>query len=167
MKGLDCVDSPCGNYFESKPASKVVELVQRLGRDYSAFMRSSPTRKQLQKYGFINGLESTQGVILRDLLPYPQFIRSIQKAYFIVTDGGSVQEESYYLGVPCLLMRNRTERLEGINKNVYISEFDDRRIDYFRNKIEQFRCSDYQKPAQSPSAEIVDILLSQILLAQK
>lgn len=147
---------------------KIVELVQRLGRDYKVLLCvHPPTRKQLEKYGFINGLQSTRGVILRDLLPYPQFIQSIKKAHFIVTDGGSVQEESYYLGVPCLLMRNRTERLEGINKNVYISEFDDRRIDYFLNKIEQFRCSDYQKPEQSPSTEIVDILLNQILPAQK
>ena len=39
----------------------------------------------------------------------------------MITDGGSNQEEMYYMGKPCLLLRNNTERIEGLGRNVLLS----------------------------------------------
>ena len=46
---------------------------------------------------------------------YVPFIFLMKKAYIILTDSGGVQEEAPSLGVPVLVMRNTTERIEGIN----------------------------------------------------
>ncbi len=48
----------------------------------------------------------------------------LQRAEYIVTDGGSNQEESFYLGKPCLLLRKETERHEGLGENVILSRKD-------------------------------------------
>ena len=48
----------------------------------------------------------------------------MSKAEFIITDGGSNQEECFYLGKPCLLFRHATERQEGLGKNAVLSKFD-------------------------------------------
>lgn len=55
-------------------------------------------------------------------LPYPEFMKLLDKSEYIITDGGSNQEESYYMGKPCLLLRNHTERMEGLNSNAVLSK---------------------------------------------
>ncbi|MBN1869149.1 MAG: UDP-N-acetylglucosamine 2-epimerase [Candidatus Omnitrophica bacterium] len=145
--------------LKRKRLNKIIDLVRLISQNHKVFFcLHPPTKKQLKKYRLDLPLKAMPGVIVRDLLPYPQFIQAIKKSRFIVTDGGSVQEESYYLNVPCLLMRNRTERMEGVRENVCISEFRDDKINHFLQNIDQFRVSTYRKTHQSPSSEIVDIL---------
>lgn len=57
-------------------------------------------------------------------LRYYQFISLASKADFIVTDSGGLQEESAYLGIPCLVHRLTTEREEGLGQNVVLSKYD-------------------------------------------
>jgi len=60
-------------------------------------------------------LGDIKGVHLIDPLPYASFIWLMEQAYFIITDSGGVQEEAPSLGKPVLVIRETTERLEGIN----------------------------------------------------
>ncbi|MES2649958.1 MAG: UDP-N-acetylglucosamine 2-epimerase (non-hydrolyzing) [Bacteroidota bacterium] len=48
-------------------------------------------------------------------LPYPELIWLMNKSYIILTDSGGIQEESPTLGKPVLVMRNVTERQEGVD----------------------------------------------------
>jgi UDP-N-acetylglucosamine 2-epimerase (non-hydrolysing) len=56
-----------------------------------------------------SGLDITQLRVL-DPLPYLEFLALERSATVVITDSGGVQEETTYLGVPCLTMRDNTER---------------------------------------------------------
>jgi len=47
---------------------------------------------------------------LRDPMPYIEFLALQRRAAVVITDSGGIQEETTYLGVPCLTLRNNTER---------------------------------------------------------
>jgi UDP-N-acetylglucosamine 2-epimerase (non-hydrolysing) len=59
----------------------------------------------------LNGLPN---VFLVEPLEYPYLIWLMQKSFFVLTDSGGIQEEAPALGKPVLVMRDVTERQEGI-----------------------------------------------------
>lgn len=59
-------------------------------------------------------LEGLENVFLIEPLDYPAFIWLMSKAHLILTDSGGIQEEAPSLGKPVLVMRDVTERTEGI-----------------------------------------------------
>ena len=60
-------------------------------------------------------LHNIPNVMLLDPLDYPRFIALMQQCYFVLTDSGGLQEEAPSLGKPVLVMRDVTERQEGID----------------------------------------------------
>ena len=60
-------------------------------------------------------LNNIPNVLLLDPLDYPRFIALMQHCYFVLTDSGGLQEEAPSLGKPVLVMRDVTERQEGID----------------------------------------------------
>lgn len=59
-------------------------------------------------------LSEVRNVILVEPLDYPHLIYLLSKAYLVLTDSGGLQEESPALGKPVLVMREVTERPEGV-----------------------------------------------------
>jgi len=64
------------------------------------------TRKKMQELG----LTAARGVLLLDPAPYLAFLALQKDATVVITDSGGVQEETTFLGVPCLTLRENTER---------------------------------------------------------
>ena len=60
-------------------------------------------------------LGNLPNIFLIEPQDYIPFVFLMKKAYIILTDSGGVQEEAPSLGVPVLVMRNTTERIEGVN----------------------------------------------------
>lgn len=50
------------------------------------------------------------GVIMVDPLGYIDFLSLVKDAALVVTDSGGIQEETTFLGVPCITVRDNTER---------------------------------------------------------
>ena len=65
------------------------------------------TRKNLETFGLLN---ETSNIQFLEPLSYLPFIGMVSRARLVLTDSGGIQEESTVLGVPCLTMRNNTER---------------------------------------------------------
>lgn len=63
-------------------------------------------------------LAEREGITLIDPLPYDAMIHLMSRSYLILTDSGGIQEEAPSLGVPVLVMRDETERLEGVRAGV-------------------------------------------------
>lgn len=63
-------------------------------------------------------LGGNKRVHLTDPLDYGEFIGALRSAYFVITDSGGVQEEAPVFGVPVLLVREATERIEGVDAGV-------------------------------------------------
>ena len=59
-------------------------------------------------------LKGKERIHLVDPLPYPLLIWLMNKSYLVLTDSGGIQEEAPSLGKPVLVLRNVTERIEGI-----------------------------------------------------
>ena len=94
-----------------------------------------------------------------DILGYSDFARLLDGAEFVIADGGSIQEESWFLDKPCLLLRRNTERREGLDENVLLSGWRDEDIDAFLADPSRWRRR--TRPSeQSPSRLVVDELLA-------
>lgn len=68
------------------------------------------TRHSAARHGLTERLEGIEGLVLTEPLGYHDFIRLVSDAITVITDSGGIQEESTWLGVPCLTMRENTER---------------------------------------------------------
>jgi UDP-N-acetylglucosamine 2-epimerase (non-hydrolysing) len=55
------------------------------------------------------GLQTDQVRVI-DPLPYIEFLALQRRATVVITDSGGIQEETTYLGIPCLTLRDNTER---------------------------------------------------------
>jgi UDP-N-acetylglucosamine 2-epimerase (non-hydrolysing) len=69
-------------------------------------------------------------------LPYIEFLSLQRRAVVVITDSGGVQEETTYLGVPCLTLRSNTERPVTVNIGTNVLVGQDRRLlDYELTRI--------------------------------
>jgi UDP-N-acetylglucosamine 2-epimerase (non-hydrolysing) len=139
-----------------------LELLGRLaadGRDV-LFVVHPPTERVLAGHGGRAAVEDT-GVVTSDLMSFAEFAFHLAAAPFVVTDGGSIQEECALLGVPCLLWRNRTERNDGVGANVVVSGYDPAVVDRFLADPEfHRRAADFGEGR--PSVEVADVLIAML-----
>jgi UDP-N-acetylglucosamine 2-epimerase (non-hydrolysing) len=85
---------------------KLLAMLSELSRHVPVVFPIHPrTRKQVERFGLAH-----KGLLLTDPLGYLDFLRLMSEAEVILTDSGGIQEETTYLGVPCLTMRENTER---------------------------------------------------------
>jgi UDP-N-acetylglucosamine 2-epimerase (non-hydrolysing) len=84
------------------------------------------TRKRLEDFALLRALEDAPGLRLVEPLGYIDFMNLVVRAAAVITDSGGVQEETTYLGIPCLTLRENTERpitvSEGSNRLVAVGE---------------------------------------------
>lgn len=77
------------------------------------------TRQRIAEFGL-----NAEKVHLSEPLPYIEFLALQSRAAVVITDSGGIQEETTYLGVPCLTVRNNTERpvTVSIGTNVMVGQ---------------------------------------------
>jgi UDP-N-acetylglucosamine 2-epimerase (non-hydrolysing) len=67
------------------------------------------TRGMIEKFG-LSGLLDRHEILLLPPMGYLEMLGLMQNARLVLTDSGGIQEETTALGVPCLTLRNNTER---------------------------------------------------------
>ena len=146
------------NIYSKERLKLIADLISDISKKISLlFVLHPSTKHNLKRYGLLETLKQNENIELRPRYTYFKFVKLMMNSEFVITDGGSNQEECYYLGKPCLLFRDKTERLEGLGKNVVLSKFDRDIIHSFIDNYER-----YQYPLirvdRTPSKIIVDFL---------
>ncbi len=94
------------NVDDSATLKGILESLLEVNRDLKVVFPAHPrTRQRIAEFG----LSSGQLQVL-DPLPYIDFLALQTRATVVITDSGGIQEETTYLGIPCLTVRENTER---------------------------------------------------------
>ncbi|WP_395617065.1 non-hydrolyzing UDP-N-acetylglucosamine 2-epimerase [Aquirufa sp.] len=89
----------------------ILELIELSSQDTKIIFPIHPrTRAHMEKFGLAKRLDQAKNLIMTEPLGYLEFIQLMSNATAILTDSGGIQEETTYLGVPCLTFRDSTER---------------------------------------------------------
>jgi UDP-N-acetylglucosamine 2-epimerase (non-hydrolysing) len=100
--------------------SLVDALVNAAARLPVVFPVHPRTRQRLESFGLLEKITRMPGVNLTEPLGYTDFMSLVFGARFALTDSGGIQEETTYLGIPCITLRDNTERpitvTEGTNQ---------------------------------------------------
>ena len=128
------------NVFDGTRLARLVSLVEDIAEERRLlFILHPPTERRLRRTGLHARLAANPRIELRPRYTYFDFVALLMRADFVVTDGGSIQEESSYLGIPCLLLRKTTERVEGLGANVVVSRYDENVIRSFARDASSYR----------------------------
>ncbi len=146
------------NIFTARFTDVILPLLQDIAKTHHlVFVLHPPTRERLRALGLSEQFESDPNITLHTRFSFIEWVNLCSKAEFVITDGGSNQEELSYLGVPTLLFRNETERREGLQANVVVSRFDRNVIENFVSNPDQYRRKTSLNETQ-PSDMIIQII---------
>jgi UDP-N-acetylglucosamine 2-epimerase (non-hydrolysing) len=146
------------NIFDRDRLTGIVEELEVIAADLDVqFIQHPATKLQLEKLGLRERLERNDSISLLPRLEYLPFLKAVRSAQFVVTDGGGNQEELSYLGKPTLILRDETERHEGLGQNAVLAGLDRERIRDFVREYASYARPEALPPG-SPSAVIVDFL---------
>jgi UDP-N-acetylglucosamine 2-epimerase (non-hydrolysing) len=68
------------------------------------------TRARITEFGLDDKLRMAPAIIVTDPLGYIEFMSLLTDSLLAITDSGGIQEETCFLGIPCLTVRETTER---------------------------------------------------------
>jgi len=88
-------------------AGNFVRISERLPVVFPVHPR---TEKALQKAGLLESLRGASGLFMAPPLSYLEMLGLMSEATLVLTDSGGIQEETTALGVPCVTLRDNTER---------------------------------------------------------
>jgi UDP-N-acetylglucosamine 2-epimerase (non-hydrolysing) len=96
------------NVDDTEWLGQIFSTLEELNEEIAILFPAHPrTRQRLSEAGL---RESKLKIRVLDPLPYLSFLALQQRATVVITDSGGIQEETTYLGTPCLTVRENTER---------------------------------------------------------
>lgn len=146
------------NIFTSRLIDTILPILEEIAQEHKLiFVLHPTTRERLKSLNVYDELDHHPNIILHERFNFVDWINICNKSEFVITDGGSNQEELSYLGVPTILFRQHSERSEGINLNIILTKFNKTIIKGFLRQYFLYR-RDMRLLNTSPSQEIIDYL---------
>ncbi len=143
------------NIISKKKLNKFIEFLDDVSKTHTInWYLHEPTKNYLNKFN----ITVPKTIKLFDLLEHDKFIDELKKSDIIITDGGSIQEECYFLGKKTIIWRNTTERSYALNNNMFVSGFDSEESLKFISSTKLYNEKSF-KSKTSPSQEIIDYLI--------
>ncbi len=109
--------------------SKIIAAFEVIEKDLKLIFPMHPrTQNNIKGTEVGNRVEAMSNLILLDPVGYLDFLKLMANAALVITDSGGIQEETTILQVPCMTLRENTERpitiTEGTNRLVHIDTED-------------------------------------------
>ncbi|ROL57307.1 UDP-N-acetylglucosamine 2-epimerase (non-hydrolyzing) [Bacteroidetes/Chlorobi group bacterium Naka2016] len=99
------------NVDDKNQLEQIIEVIEYICKRLILVLPLHPrTKKNIDKFGFTTRLNAIQNLVLTEPLGYLDFVKLMKNSKFVITDSGGIQEETTYLGIPCITMRTTTER---------------------------------------------------------
>ena len=99
------------NVDDPKVLADICEKLVRISQKIPLVFPVHPrTRKNMEHNGLLSNLENAKQIMVLEPLNYIRFMNLVFNCRFALTDSGGIQEETTYLGIPCLTLRPNTER---------------------------------------------------------
>ncbi|MBD0369398.1 MAG: UDP-N-acetylglucosamine 2-epimerase (non-hydrolyzing) [Pyrinomonadaceae bacterium] len=99
------------NVDERETFGRILRALEKITERLPVIFPVHPrTRARLKDFGFEERVAGNPGLRLIDPLGYLDFLRLYSGASLVLTDSGGIQEETTALGIPCLTLRENTER---------------------------------------------------------
>lgn len=99
------------NVDQKESLEPLVNLLTSLSANLPVVFPIHPrTRANLEKFGLLDHLESASAVHCTTPVNYVRFMNLVFNCRLALTDSGGIQEETTYLGIPCITLRDNTER---------------------------------------------------------
>ncbi len=114
------------NVDDRKTFGGILEALLNISKELPVIFPAHPrTKAKIEEFGFAGQIENSN-VQLIEPLGYLDFLRLYSGARLVLTDSGGLQEETTVLSIPCLTLRENTERpittLMGTNQLVGVSK---------------------------------------------
>ncbi|MDP2177650.1 UDP-N-acetylglucosamine 2-epimerase [Methylicorpusculum sp.] len=142
------------NIFLRNRLKTIVNQLQQIANHYPLiFVLHPATHKRLIKTNLLEALIKNKNIELRKRTGYFNFVKLLASSKFVITDGGSNQEELFYMNIPTFLMRNTTERQEGLSTNVFIGNFSEKSLESFLDQVKHYQKTEglLLRPFESPT----------------
>lgn len=99
------------NVDDPKVLTSIICAIDQIQRDVPVVLPMHPRlTDMLSKHGLERQLETMDQLLVTEPLGYLDFLKLLSHARVVLTDSGGIQEETTVLGVPCLTLRDSTER---------------------------------------------------------
>jgi UDP-N-acetylglucosamine 2-epimerase (non-hydrolysing) len=108
--GLVTIHRPA-NTDEPRQLMEIVNTLVKLSTQLPLIIALHPrTKNKLLSFQLMDKLANASGMILTEPLGYLEFMGLLQNTRLVITDSGGLQEETTFMDIPCLTLRDNTER---------------------------------------------------------
>lgn len=122
----------------------LIDIIDSISKNYKIVFPIHPrTIAKLKSFGLYEKLTNNKNLILCEPLNYFSFQKLTAECAFVVTDSGGIQEETTYRQIPCLTLRNNTER--PITIELGTNQLVEYNVDSVNHEINRIRNGTYKK----------------------
>ena len=90
---------------------ELIKTISLCSKDIKIIFPLHPrTKKSIIKNNLWDSIKDIKNLIITDSLGYLDFMHLVFNSQIIITDSGGIQEETCFLQIPCLTVRENTER---------------------------------------------------------
>jgi UDP-N-acetylglucosamine 2-epimerase (non-hydrolysing) len=137
------------NVDSKESASKVIDALRLVAGFFPVVLPIHPrTRASFDRFGFLDVLAATPGVQVVEPMGYFDFIGLVEPCSVVVTDSGGIQEETTYLNVPCLTMRENRERPSTISVGTNLLIGSD--LERLRSELQKITAGEFKQGSVPP-----------------